>query len=196
MPTESGPTADVEPGAVATRWASALEPMRAIDLTLDPSATAAAPSESSPTLDQRSEGAYVPRPRYVENLPSRLRFVADRCGHCAVTTFPVRGFCRGCGAADGLVRVELPRQVGEVLAVTTIHAGAQPTEFDWWVSARGAYDVALVEIAPKVRVTLQVTDAAPGQIRPGDHVGTSVRRLYPMEGEWRYGRKAVPLRGP
>jgi len=44
-----------------------------------------------------------------------------------------------------------------------------------------------------MRVTLQVTDAAPCTLKVGDHVDTRLRRLYPMEGEWRYGRKAVPV---
>ena len=80
-----------------------------------------------------------------------------------------------------------------VEVATTVHAGAQPTEFDWWVDRVGAYDVALVEIAPGVRVTLQGTDAPAGTLRRGMVVGTVLRRLFPLEGEWRYGRKAVPL---
>ncbi len=146
-----------------------------------------------PEVTARSEGAYVPWPRYLENLPSRWRFAADRCGRCGAITFPVRGSCRSCGAAEGLGRFELPRTGGTVLAVTTVHPGAQPTEFDWRVELLGAYDVALVELADGVRVTLQVTDAPPGALRAGDRVATRLRRLYPMEGEWRYGRKAMPL---
>ena len=72
-------------------------------------------------------------------------------------------------------------------------SGAQPTEFDWWVERAGAYDVALVEIAAGVRVTLQGTEAPVGTLRRGAIVGTMLRRLFPMEGEWRYGRKAAPI---
>jgi hypothetical protein len=55
--------------------------------------------------------------------------------------------------------------------------------------------VVLAEFAPGVRLTLQVTDAGPDELRIGSRIGTRLRRLYPMEGEWRYGRKAVPLVG-
>ena len=140
-----------------------------------------------------SEGAYVPRARYLENLPSRWRFAADRCAACGQLTFPARGSCGRCGRRDALTAVLLPRDGGRVLAVTTIRKGGQPTEFDAQVEASGPYEVALVELAAGARVTLQLTDAITGSVRVGDAVGTRLRRLYPMEGEWRYGRKAVPV---
>ncbi len=143
-----------------------------------------------------SEGAYVPRARYLENLPSRWRLVAEACGRCATVTFPARGRCRGCGADEPLSPHLLPLDGGTVVAATTIGRGGQPTEFDAQVAALGGYGVVLAELAPGVRLTLQVTDARPGEIGVGARVGTRLRRLYPMEGEWRYGRKAVPLAPP
>lgn len=148
------------------------------------------------SVDAVSEGAYVPYPRYVENLPSRWRLAAHRCGRCGSLTFPLRGFCRSCGSREGLVVEHLPREAGEVEAVTTIRPGAQPTEFDPQVERAGGYDVVLVRLAPGVRVTLQVTDAAAGAASVGARVRTVLRRLYPMEGEWRYGLKAVLAESP
>lgn len=78
------------------------------------------------------------------------------------------------------------------MAITTISPGGQPTEFDAQVEASGPYEVALVELVGGTRVTLQVADGRPGDLAVGDPVNTVLRRLYPMEGEWRYGRKAVP----
>lgn len=140
-----------------------------------------------------SQGAYVPRPRYLENIPSRWRFAAERCGACGTVTFPARGRCRQCGARDALETTHLPRDGGRVVATTTIGPGGQPTEFDEQVASTGPYEVVLVELAPGVRVTAQVTEGRPGEIAIGSSVGTRLRRLYPMEGEWRYGRKAVRL---
>lgn len=139
-----------------------------------------------------SEGAYVPRARYLENLPSRWRFVGERCGGCSAITFPVRGSCRACHSSDRLSRMDLPLHGGTVLASTVIARGGQPTEFDDQVEAMGPYGVVLAELQPGVRVTLQVADALPGSVQVGDQIHTRLRRLYPMEGEWRYGRKAVP----
>jgi uncharacterized OB-fold protein len=162
-----------------------------------------APSEGVPTererlvpatarLDAVSQGAYVPHARYVENLPSRWRLVAERCGRCGRISFPARGRCRACGETERLAREALPRTGARVEAVTTVSAGAQPTEFDPQVDAQGSYDVAIVEVAPGVRVTAQVADARPGRVRIGDRVHLALRRLYAMEGEWRYGLKALP----
>jgi uncharacterized OB-fold protein len=137
-----------------------------------------------------SEGAYVPRPRYLENLPSRWRLVAERCAVCGELSFPVRGRCRGCGRTEGLTHEPLP-EVGTVLASTVVAPGAHPTEFDALVAVSGAYGVVLAEMAPNVRVTLQVADHPPEPVRPGRRIRTQLRRLYPMEGEWRYGRKAL-----
>jgi uncharacterized OB-fold protein len=141
-----------------------------------------------------SQGAYVPRPRYLENLSSRWRLVGEHCGACGRVGFPPRGRCRSCEATDRLEPIRLPTDGGEVVAVTTIGPGGQPTEFDAQVASTGPYGVVLVELAPGVRGTFQLTDARPGEVGVGAHVATRLRRLYPMEGEWRYGRKAVPLR--
>ena len=157
-------------------------------------ALAPEPAAMPDRLRAVSEGAYVPRPRYLENLPSRWRFVAEQCGACRAYTFPTRGRCRACGRTEGLEARELPRDGGLVVASTVIERGGQPTEFDPVVEAFGPYQVVLVELAPGARVPLQVADTAPGEIRIGDPVDTRLRRLYAMEGEWRYGRKAVPAR--
>jgi hypothetical protein len=92
-----------------------------------------------------------------------------------------------------MVSENLPRDGGTIVASTTIGSGGQPTEFDSQVALTGAYQVVLVEVAPGVRVTLQVSDVVAGSLKIGGQVGTRLRRLYAMEGEWRYGRKAVPF---
>ena len=145
--------------------------------------------KGEPTI---SEGAYVPRLRYLESRPSRWRLIAERCGACSRLTFPARGFCRFCDRSEGLTREALPRDGGTVEALTTVRPGAQPSEFDEHVRGTGGYDVVLVRLAPEVLGTFQVTDRAPGTTVAGARVRTKLRRLYETEGEPRYGRKALP----
>ncbi len=140
----------------------------------------------------KSEGAYISRPRYRETAGLHWRFTAEECPRCAFVTFPARGACRSCGNLEGLRRVDLPRKGLSVVATTIIGPGGQPTEFDPQVEALGPYEVVLAELAPGIRVTLMVADAAPGAVRIGDRVDSRLRRIYAMDGEWRYGRKAVP----
>jgi uncharacterized OB-fold protein len=142
------------------------------------------------SLDARSEGAYVPRPRYVENLPTRWRLEADWCPACAQLTFPARGACALGGETERLERRSLARSAWTVEAATIVRPGAQPTEFDGTVAVGGAYGVVIARSAEGPRATFQVVGpATPTPI--GSRIVPVLRRLYPMEGEWRYGRKAV-----
>ena len=143
-----------------------------------------------------SEGAYLPPSTYREGWPSRWRFEGERCGGCSTTTFPSRGRCRGCGASDGLLPAPLPRDRLRVEAITWIGPGGQPTEFDDLVAITGVYGVALVELAQGIRATVALTDAAPGSVRIGDRLDTRLRRLYALDGSWRYGRKGIPTARP
>ncbi|HKV89988.1 MAG TPA: zinc ribbon domain-containing protein [Thermoplasmata archaeon] len=153
------------------------------------------PSEGPGAPDARAEGAYVPKPRYLENLPSRWRLIADRCGKCGSWTFPARGSCRNCGAVAPLQPTPLARSGWVVEACTTVRPGAQPTEFDPFVLRAGAYDVVIARSPEGPRGTFQVA-GPPGSAPVGNTVDLVLRRLYPMEGEWRYGRKAVVRQAP
>ncbi|MCI4357905.1 MAG: hypothetical protein L3J95_01995 [Thermoplasmata archaeon] len=142
-----------------------------------------------------SEGAYVPRATYRSERAHRWRLAADRCSRCGEITFPSHGRCASCGSTDTLTRFELPRRDLRVEASTIIHAGAQPTEFDRQVEGAGPYEVVIASVCPGVRITLQVSDTPVGSIGVGDRIDAKLRRLIPMEGEWRYGLKAVPAVG-
>jgi uncharacterized OB-fold protein len=167
-------------------------PVRWVGPTEYPAALGRAPPAHVPSdaLRAVSEGAHVPRPRYLENLPSRWRLIAERCDACQAVSFPRRGRCRQCGARQGLTEFELPRE-GVIEASTVVAPGAQPTEFDALVARTGPYGVVLVRLAEGARATLMVADGPPEPLPIGSRVTTRLRRLYPIEGEWRYGRKAL-----
>jgi uncharacterized OB-fold protein len=172
------------PGAWVGDWADAPRG------NLPPRTLGSRPPELPPV--RPSEGAYVPRARYLESVRSRWGFLGERCAACGRTTFPCGGRCRTCGRADRLETVRLPKDGGKVVARTWIGAGGQPTEFDPEVEASGAYGVVLVDLLPGIRATLMVADATPQDVAIGQTVSTRLRRLYAIDGEWRYGRKAVP----
>jgi len=172
--------------------ARATGPIRWTEAPIPTPMNVAAPParEEAGELDARAEGAYVPRARYLENLPSRWRLLAEKCSPCDRLTFPVRGACASCGSSE-LTTVPLARSGWVVEASTTVHPGAQPTEFDRTVAAGGAYSVVVARAPEGPKATFQVAGPA-GTAPVGTRVSPVLRRLYPMEGEWRYGRKAVP----
>ncbi len=151
------------------------------------------PADSSPPV-RVSEGAYVPAPSYRDGIASRWRFEADRCGQCGHLTFPSRGRCRGCGNAGALAPVRLPRDGRAVAAVTWIGPGGQPTEFDDQVAANGPYGVAILDLGDGARATVALADAEARAVTVGSRLDTRLRRLYAIDGAWRYGRKGVPER--
>ena len=179
-----------DPDASPARWLGAWERRAGPVLPIDASALREAAGAS---VHGVSEGAYVPRLRYLERLPSRWRLEAETCGACGVRSFPARGRCGRCGRDDRLTTASLPYDGGRVVATTVIGRGGQPTEFDRTVDAVGGYGVVLAEIVPGIRGTFAVTDAPHLPLAIGSSVATRLRRLYPIEGEWRYGRKAIPL---
>ncbi len=139
-----------------------------------------------------SEGAYLPWPTYLAHRSGRWRLAAAECGACGARFFPWRGSCPNCGRSDRLERRELSRSGLEVEATTVVHPGAQPSEFDLQAGSSGSYEVVVARADPHIRVTLQLTGASPGSVRIGDRVDAVLRRLFPLEGAWRYGLKAIP----
>ena len=150
-------------------------------------------SANRPSLEPKnvSEGAYLPKATYLSDRPSRWRLAFDQCGACGHETFPIRGRCARCGESAQLVRREYPRAGLAVEATTVVHRGAQPTEFDRQVSATGDYQVVVARAGPSARVTLQLAGPTTPILEIGDRVDAVLRRLLPMEGEWRYGLKAI-----
>ena len=189
QPVVDGPVLSVEPGPCEfLGWEESGSPAPS-GPEIDESSARSEESGASAV----SQGAYVPRPTYLDSLPSRWRLTADRCGHCGSLTFPQRNRCRACGRGDRLAGEAMGAESARIEAITTVGAGGQPTEFDDQVAREGSYDVAVVELSEGMRGTFQLTDVVPGRSRPGDRVRFELRRLYRMDDEWRYGLKAVPL---
>lgn len=78
---------------------------------------------------------------------------------------------------------------GKVLSWTTIGAGAAPTEFLRLQEAVGSYHVVLVDCEGQRTVGLWTEASAP---RTGQPCKPALRRLFRMQGAWRYGVKFAP----
>lgn len=137
-------------------------------------------------------GAYVPMGTWLEDLPARLRLIAQKCDGCAKVLYPPRGACPAC-RGRAFSPQPLPREA-EVYAATRIGRGGAPSEFALEQMQTGAYWVAVVswpEAGVKVTARLWGYDDAAPAI--GTRVRPVVRRLFEQEGTVRYGAKFAPL---
>ncbi len=83
---------------------------------------------------------------------------------------------------------------GTVESITTIEAGP-PGEFARQHEAAGPYDVAIVALeAPAGKRVIAQCAIPPGELAIGDRVVPVLRRLFSMEGQWRYALKLGPAR--
>jgi uncharacterized OB-fold protein len=137
-------------------------------------------------------GAYVPWGTWMEDLPARLRLVAQRCKTCGRAQYPPRAACVQCRSRV-FGGVELPREA-LVYAATRIGRGGAPSEFALEQAQTGDYWMGVVEWPePGVRVTARLSGYAEEAPRIGDRVRPVVRRLFQQEGRTRYGTKFEPI---
>ncbi|UCG30512.1 MAG: Zn-ribbon domain-containing OB-fold protein [candidate division WOR-3 bacterium] len=126
----------------------------------------------------------MPSPRYHREMPQRYRLEAGKCNTCGHVAFPPRMVCN-CGCRD--FKDERVSDFGKILTFTTIRVA--PKDFETQVP----YSVAIVESDNGVRVTTQVVDCRPEDIKIGKKVKFVFRKMY-TEGHTGiicYGYKAV-----
>lgn len=146
------------------------------------------PSEPMPDTPM---GAYVPWPTWNEDLPARLRLIAQRCTACHKTMYPPRAACPACRGSS-FAPVDLPRDA-TIYTMTRIGRGGAPSEFALEQAQVGAFWVGVVEWPEqgvKVIARLSGFEETPPQI--GRPVRAVVRRLFSQEGRTRYGAKFAP----
>ena len=111
----------------------------------------------------------MPSPRYAREIPQRYRMEAGRCSGCGFMAFPPRRVCPKCKGRQ-FVTERLPLE-GKLMTWTVIHVA--PEDF----SVQTPYVVGIVELAPGVRVTAQIADCDPAELKVGGKVRHLFRRL-------------------
>ena len=120
-------------------------------------------------------------------MAQRYRLEAARCTKCGKVHFPPRLVCDGC-RGRAFETVTLAR-TGRVLTAAVVRVPAPQFE------DQAPYPVAVVELDDGVRLTCEVADATPEEVRPGLRVRLECRRIQ-ADGEAgviAYGHKAVPV---
>jgi uncharacterized OB-fold protein len=129
----------------------------------------------------------MPSPRYRREMPQRYRLEASKCKKCGKVFFPPRLICAACGSRS-FTMTKLS-DTGKIVTFTTIRVA--PDNF----ATQVPYNVAIVETDNGVRVTTQVVDCQPENLKIGLKVKFMFRKLY-TEGHTGiicYGYKTVPV---
>lgn len=128
-------------------------------------------------------------PRFWREIPSRYNLFGSKCGNCGCLDFPPRAVCPKCGRKSfgKMEKVKLSGR-GQVVTYTVVHDA--PKDFDMMKP----YVLAIVEMDEGVRLTSQIIDTDPGEVKIGMRVEAAFRKLG-EEGEAgviHYGYKFRP----
>ncbi|MFA5140583.1 MAG: Zn-ribbon domain-containing OB-fold protein [Elusimicrobiota bacterium] len=123
--------------------------------------------------------------KYWREIPQRYRTEAGKCAKCGKVFFPPRLICDKCGSRE-FKTVRLP-ETGTVHTYTVIRT-APPG-----ATAVAPYVLAVVELGKDVKVTMQIADCGPEDVKIGDKVQVEFRKISQVghAGIICYGYKAV-----
>ncbi len=111
-------------------------------------------------------------PRFWREIGSRYNLIGSKCGSCGKVDFPPRSVCPDCGrkSIGKMGRYHLGGK-GTVVTYTVIHDA--PSQFEM----QKPYIIAIIEMDEGVRLTSQIIDAKPEDVKIGMHVQATFRKL-------------------
>lgn len=110
--------------------------------------------------------------RFWRESPARYNLIGSECGNCGKFFFPRRTVCPDCHRLS--VGKMKPRKIkgdGEILSFSVIHDGARGFEM------QTPYVLAIAEFEKSVRLTSQIIDCKPEDVKIGKKVQTEFRKL-------------------
>jgi hypothetical protein len=127
-------------------------------------------------------------PRFWREIPSRYNLIGSKCGNCNKIMFPPRFVCPYCRRTGKLEPYKLSRK-GKIISYTTIYSAADGFE------DQVPYVLAIIELEDGPRITTQITDCDPSEVKIGDEVEMVFRRMGQDgdDGVIYYGYKARRL---
>jgi len=119
-----------------------------------------------------------------KELKQNIRLYGSRCTACGTVQFPIARVCIQCKARDVLVDQKLAKS-GTIFTFTVDHLIA---------NIEHPLPMAVVDVEGGGRLYLQVTDFAADEVRIGQPVTLTFRRLHEGGGNHNYFWKARPPR--
>lgn len=127
-------------------------------------------------------------PRFWREIPNRYNLVGNKCTRCNKVYFPPRFICPDCRRMGKLEPYQL-RGRGKVVSYSLINVA--PNGF----KDQAPYLVAIIKLEEGPKLTAQLTDCSPDQVKIGTEVELVFRRLgqESEDGIIYYGYKAKPV---
>lgn len=127
-------------------------------------------------------------PRFWREIPNRYNLIGTKCGNCETVFFPPRYVCPKCRRIGKLEPYQLKGK-GKIVSHTVVHV--PPNGFE----IQTPYVLAIVELKEGPRVTGQITDCNPGDVKIGDEVEIAFRHMGEegKDGIIYYGYKFKPI---
>jgi uncharacterized protein len=109
-------------------------------------------------------------PRFWREIPNRYNLIGTRCGNCNKVLFPPRFICPYCRRMGKLEPYKLSRK-GKIVTYGIAHVGTEGLE------DQVPYVLAIVELDDGPRLTTQIVDCNPEDVKIGDEVELTFRRI-------------------
>lgn len=123
--------------------------------------------------------------RYHREVPQRYRLEAGKCDSCGHISFPPRLVCPECkGKQFSTIVLE---NEGKILTYTVVRVGSDK------FSKETPFAVGVIEMKNGVRLTAQIADADPDELKIGQQVRLVFRKVQEdgKAGVLCYGYKAI-----
>ncbi|MFN7954123.1 MAG: 3-oxoacyl-[acyl-carrier-protein] synthase III C-terminal domain-containing protein [bacterium] len=138
----------------------------------------------SPTEHDARGGGGVPATVAYRERDAEIALRGLRCTSCGTLHFPRQRVCHRCHARDRFEPVRLSDRPGRVLSYT----------FDWFFPSAEPPTIAGVIEIDGARLYVQMTDAAPDELRCDLPVEMVFRRIHEAGGRPNYFWKSTPIR--
>ena len=127
-------------------------------------------------------------PRFWREIPSRYNLIGTKCGNCDTIFFPPRHICLKCHRIGKLDPYKLNGR-GKVVSHSTVHVPSAGFE------DLAPYSLAIIELEEGPRVTGQITDCDPDDVKIDDEVELVFRNMGEEgnDGLIYYGYKFRPI---
>ncbi len=126
-------------------------------------------------------------PRFWREIPYRYLLIGTRCATCGNAFYPPRTICPNCRGSGKVTEEQLSGR-GEVVTYTVVRVAPEGFEKE------APYVVAIVELEEGPRITSQIVDCDPDEIKIGTRVRAVFRKISEEgpSGAIHYGCKFVP----